>query len=249
MDFYGDYHTHTRYSDGIGSVKDNIDAAFQKGLKEIAITEHGPRNINMSINRIYSCEKDVLKQREERKDINIIFGVECDILSEHGDIDIDKADYGRFDIMLAGFHRFAVPHSFRDFRRYYLPAIFHFFKWFISDSIIKRNTNALIQCIKNHPIDIVAHINNRSIVDVKEVAKVCADLGVYIELNSKHINECEPIIEDMLSVDGVSFIANTDAHFPSRVGGFEKVEQFICRHNMQDRVVNINNNKPVFRKR
>ena len=38
--FIGDYHTHTNYSDGKGSVMDNALAARQRGLKEIAVTDH-----------------------------------------------------------------------------------------------------------------------------------------------------------------------------------------------------------------
>ena len=38
---YADYHTHTVYSHGTGSIMDNVMAARKKGLTEIAITDHG----------------------------------------------------------------------------------------------------------------------------------------------------------------------------------------------------------------
>ncbi len=239
MVFLGDYHTHTRYSDGVGTVRDNVEAAVSRNLKEIAITEHGPRNIGVSEKSIRKCREDVEKLRGERNDIKIYFGIECDILSERGDIDVKERDISSFDLMLAGFHRFAIPYSFRDFRRYYMPGFFHFLKPFMTKEIIARNTKALISALTRYPIDMVAHINNRSIVNVKEVAKVCADNGIYIELNTKHLAELDPIIEDLLSVDGVQFIANTDAHFPSRVGDFKKNEAFILKHGIADRVVNL----------
>ena len=37
---YGDYHTHTTYTHGKGSIEDNVKCAIAKGLKEIAISEH-----------------------------------------------------------------------------------------------------------------------------------------------------------------------------------------------------------------
>jgi DNA polymerase III alpha subunit (gram-positive type) len=41
----GDYHTHTYYSDGVSSVEDMVEAAIKKGLKTIAITDHGSGHI------------------------------------------------------------------------------------------------------------------------------------------------------------------------------------------------------------
>ena len=39
-----DHHTHTTYSHGKGSILDNARVAHEKGLKSIAITDHGPGN-------------------------------------------------------------------------------------------------------------------------------------------------------------------------------------------------------------
>ena len=35
-----DYHTHTTYSHGTGSVEDNVKIAIEKGFDYIAITDH-----------------------------------------------------------------------------------------------------------------------------------------------------------------------------------------------------------------
>lgn len=43
MEILGDYHTHTVFSHGHGSIEDNVKAAIKMGLKEIAITDHGFR--------------------------------------------------------------------------------------------------------------------------------------------------------------------------------------------------------------
>ena len=47
----GDFHTHTVHSHGEGTIRDNVLAARAKGLREIAITDHGPGNQENGISR------------------------------------------------------------------------------------------------------------------------------------------------------------------------------------------------------
>ena len=51
MAFWGDYHTHTTYSHGKGSVLDNARVAAQKGLGQIAITDHGLSHVIFGVKR------------------------------------------------------------------------------------------------------------------------------------------------------------------------------------------------------
>ena len=46
-----DYHTHTPYSHGKNTVLENAVAAKAKGLKEIAITDHGFNHILFGLKR------------------------------------------------------------------------------------------------------------------------------------------------------------------------------------------------------
>ena len=41
----GDYHTHTVYSHGKSTIEENVLEAMEKGLKTIAIAEHGPGHV------------------------------------------------------------------------------------------------------------------------------------------------------------------------------------------------------------
>ena len=40
-----DWHTHTVYSHGKGTIEDNVRIAHERGLREIAITDHGPGHL------------------------------------------------------------------------------------------------------------------------------------------------------------------------------------------------------------
>ena len=46
-----DYHTHTIFSHGKGTIEDNVDWAIKKGLKEIAISDHGPGHLTYGVKR------------------------------------------------------------------------------------------------------------------------------------------------------------------------------------------------------
>ena len=76
-----DYHTHTMYSHGKGSIEDNVKKAIEKGLKSIAITDHGSKHFIFGVS-----EKKLLKQKEEIQaiskkypDFQLLFGVESNI--------------------------------------------------------------------------------------------------------------------------------------------------------------------------
>ena len=52
MEILGDYHTHTVFSHGHGSIEDNVKAAIKMGLKEIAITDHGFSHNSYGVRRM-----------------------------------------------------------------------------------------------------------------------------------------------------------------------------------------------------
>lgn len=235
---FGDYHTHTRASDAAGTVRSNVECALKNGMKEVAITEHGPRNlgINMSWDKFMRQKAEIEEIQKEFTDIKIYFGVEADILNHEGQLDITEEQKESFEIIIAGFHRFALPYRAKDFFKYYLNGYVSFMIK-PSKQTVKNNTRAMINAVKTNKIDILAHINNYSIVEPVEVAKACADYGTYMELNSKHIDLSKEDFEAMLKTD-VKFIANTDAHRSDRVGDFKRVAEYLKDYDISDRLVN-----------
>lgn len=51
MRILSDYHTHTIYSHGKGTIEENVEAARKIGLKILAISDHGPGHMGFGIKK------------------------------------------------------------------------------------------------------------------------------------------------------------------------------------------------------
>lgn len=81
--FLGDYHTHTVYSHGKGTVEDNVRAAIAAGLKQLAITDHGFRHLTYNVRRgdWPYIMGDVEAARQKYPQIDIFLGLETNFNS------------------------------------------------------------------------------------------------------------------------------------------------------------------------
>ncbi|MFW5780664.1 MAG: PHP domain-containing protein [Bacillota bacterium] len=248
MEYYGDYHTHTVYSDGVSKVWENVKAATDKGLKELAFTDHGfnsPSYGALTRKQFYMQREEIAQARKRaNKELEIYHGIEVDIIGLDGSIGIRDEELEQMEILVMGYHSFAKTKSLKDWFKIFPSAYLSFLKK-PSCETIARNTKTYINAIKKYPIDILAHINHMFKVDCVEVAKACRDYGTYVELNAKHMNLSAKEINDM-SDTGVKFIASSDAHHFSKIGGFEKLEE-VMKHIGFDKNKLVNyNKKPEF---
>lgn len=248
--YYGDYHTHTRYSDATGTIEDNVIAAREKGLKDIGISDHGYNNITLSLTRKKSQRQklEIEKIRKKYNDINIFYSIEADLIATDGTLDMELEEMADFDYIIAGFHRWARAKSFRDFRQLYIPAYKTSYRK-PKPQEIARNTDATIKMLERYPIAILPHISNATTVDCKAVAQACAELNVLIELNVKHIREnlANGNLEKILETKA-ELIASSDAHTPLRVGNLDVVDEFIAPYGLDSgRIVNLRQETPKFR--
>ena len=129
MVLYGDYHTHTIYSSGkhnamhaTGTILENAMIAQKKGLKEIAITEHGLKH------KLYGLQKQNIQKMREEIDyaqkmtgVKIYLGIEANIISSFGDIDLTYEEVKLFDLIIVGFHKFAKAKSVKEFFKFFVP--------------------------------------------------------------------------------------------------------------------------------
>jgi len=225
---FGDYHTHTDNSDGTDTVEQIVEAAKNIGLQEVAITDHGPaRWISGLKPKQYSMVKALVEKCGEEKGIKTLFGIEANITGTAGQIDFNcEENYDKVDIVLCGVHRLVRPANLLSFFTFFLPNwVCSIIRWF-PKPLVRHNTEVLKRALTQNNIDVYAHPNRYTKVDVVEIAKVCAERGILIELNSKRISFRPIDFERMLAV-GAKFIINSDAHSARRVGTTSKVVEFL----------------------
>ena len=249
MSFWGDYHTHTIYSHGKGTIEENVVRALKSGLKEIAITDHGFEQMAWGLKRkefpqlIEDC-----RAAAQATGLNVYVGMEANLCDENGRTDMLETDYAQFDVFLMGIHRFVKFSTFRDLWNLLIRNSIHMvFKNHVPQSLIRFNTTALIKSIEKNPIDIITHLNFQSFCDVVEVAKAARDCGTYIELNSKKVHMTDEELARVCDT-GVRFVIDSDAHSPERVGDTKLVEDMLSRVDIpRERIDNIDGRLPHFR--
>lgn len=248
MLLFGDYHTHTKYSrnhHGKGTIEQNVKVAVEKGLKEIGITEHGFNHIFYGVRR-----RNIKKMRAEIDRLNAIYpikiylGIEANLISKNGDIDLSIKEQSMFDYVIMGYHKCAMPKSFADFSFFRQNA-----KAYANDSytqkIIDDNTNAYINAIKNNRINIISHLGSKMKVDVLKIAKQCKRSGTLIELNGRRL--CFDSVEAKQMVElETKFIVDSDAHCPSNVGECNLGTNFVIKNSIPLQLVSNLDKTPEF---
>lgn len=218
-----DYHTHTRYSHGKGTIEENVIAALEKGLSKIAIADHGFGHIRigMSIKDISKIRKEIDRINKKYKDIEVLMGVEANLIGLDGTIDIPWQYVDVFDIILMGFHKAVYPASVRDGWELFLKNGFAAIFPKDRDKIRRQNTEAMIRAIERYPIQIITHPGAKIDIDTQMLAKYAAQKNVALEINNSHGYMTVEYVKIAME-EGVSFAINSDAHHPSKVGVFDR---------------------------
>lgn len=213
LEIVSDLHTHTVHSHGKGSVEDNVRAAIEKGLRQIAISDHGFSHMFYAVRDIDAYIGNIAAMKEKYKnDIEVLISAELNLMSLDGELDLPKGYENAFDILTFGYHKMAKYKGFKNIRQFLLPKSH-------SDKAIEQNTQAYINAIERNNVDVIAHIGYGIPVDKVRIAKHAKDAGVALEINAKHPEfSVEELIE--CAKTGVTFTISSDAHDPLKVGEF-----------------------------
>jgi histidinol phosphatase-like PHP family hydrolase len=96
-----DYHLHTRFSDGESTIDQYVQAAEERGIKEIAFTDHVWRSSEW-------VSDYVSKIHDARQRTNVVLhaGVEAKIVDENGRVDLAPEDADMLDFVMGVVHRY-----------------------------------------------------------------------------------------------------------------------------------------------
>lgn len=218
-----DYHTHTTWSrvgpyfHGKGTIMENVEVANMLGLKEIAITDHGPMDLyGLRIRNINEIKAEIEEARKRFPELSILLGVEADLQDTETGLDIKKNELELFDIINCGYH-VSVP------RCRAASSIISTKVGAPSGSMEKLrayNTELALRAINNNNIKILTHPGDKGPFDMDALCKACEENGTLMEISSRHSHMTIEELELSKKYD-VNYVISSDAHKPSQVGLFE----------------------------
>lgn len=235
MQIKADYHTHSTYSKwyhAYNTINQMAQRAKKIGLREVAITDHGPKHMLFGISpRKIDEAVEKAHSASKKYGLPVYYGIEANIIGQDGTIDLTDAQISKLDILIMGYHKGTKC----DFIKYF------FNKNRNSQEQIEKNTQAYVNAINKYNIAIVTHLNEYIKVDLKRVADACAKNGTLIEFNRKH-NKFTPRDAQILIDSGANFVISSDAHRQSKLGEVGSCLEYIQKYNIpQERVLNLSN--------
>lgn len=204
-----DLHTHTLASGhAYSTVKELAEAAAKRGLKMIAITDHGPK-MPGGPHEYYFGNMAALPRKIGN--VEILRGVEANILDTEGTLDLPERLLEQLDIVLAGFHT-GTGFDGRPQEDY---------------------TRAALAALANPRVHIIVHPGNPEFpVDLEKLVQAAAAEGKALEINNNSFNISRPgslprcqLLAKLAWKYQIQVVLNSDAHFYSVVGNFARAWQ------------------------
>ena len=213
----GDYHMHTKLSgDSKNDLESIVIKAISIGLKEIAITDHGPAHSGFGVKKAeyVKLRKEIDLLNEKYTQINILLGLEANLLGTSGDIDIDEDMWQIIDWVNAGYH-FGSNLS-KDFGLHLTNLLSKFSKSFYEKAKLK-NTQSMVNALRKNKINMLTHPGAKGPINIDEVAKVAAEVGTLLEINNSHGHITVEEIKIAMQYP-VKFAVCSDAHIIENIG-------------------------------
>jgi DNA polymerase (family 10) len=196
-DIKGDFHVHSKWSDGSDSLEVLAEAAQRRGYEYIVITDHSkslPVAGGLKEEELIKQVKGIEKLNKTFKGFRLLTGAEVDILSD-GKLAFSDDILSMLDFAVA-----AVHSGFKQTKEV------------LTKRLIKAMQNKFIHCIV-HPTGRLMGVRDAYEIDFEEIYKAARDTNTAIEINAY------PERMDLTDVNchrakeaGVKLAISTDAH-------------------------------------
>lgn len=204
-----DCHIHSlNYSDGMNTVDEIVQYAGKIGMKKITITDHSQAEIDKEWLALRNRRTTIKRWKNVHNDVEVIFGVEWDLLDEEGNccFDIWGVDS---DFCILSCHRWVYTWDLKNITQAYINAIHKY----------------------HDKIKFMGHICQKKTsehLDIEAVAKVLNQYQIPIEINcsylSKDWTDLEKLEKILLFIEAGVYV-NSDLHvlndFHNRQLGFD----------------------------
>ena len=198
-DIRGDLHMHSTWTDGTVTIEEMAEAAKQRGLKYIAITDHSKRVTmvgGLDAKQVRQQWAEIDKLNERLRGITILKGIEVDIL-ERGGLDLPDDVLAEADWVVASVH-------------------------YGQQQSREQITRRVVEALQNPHVAAIAHPTGRMLlarkpyeIDMEAVMKAASDNGKMLELNA-HPKRLD--LDDVACAAakryGIPIVISTDSHRP-----------------------------------
>lgn len=196
-DIKGDLHVHTKKTDGHQTIEEMAKEAEKLGYEYLAITEHSQHVTvagGLNAKELEEHIRDIQKQNRRMDNIEILTGVEVDIL-EDGSLDLPDDILSRLDVVIGSVH----------------------YKFNLSG---KKQTRRIVTAMENPNFMILGHptgrkINQREPMDLNldDIFSAAKDNGCFLELNAFYDRlDLTDVACMQAAKKKVGVVINTDAH-------------------------------------
>lgn len=205
-----DLHTHTVASGhAYATVNEMAQAAARKGIKLIAMTDHGPQMPGGAHRYHFGNISDI---PETIAGVRVLKGIEANIL-ENGNLDLSQSSLSSLEFVAAGLHG-STGHDLSNKKEF---------------------TEATIAVMDNPYLDMITHpIQTSYPLEIEKVVKAAAKKNIILELNASSYR----IRNDKTRGDKAQSLkllklankyncllaVNSDAHFYTNIGDYSNLD-------------------------
>jgi histidinol-phosphatase (PHP family) len=229
----GDYHVHTTWSDGTGSVEECVRAAVAAGLPEIGIADHiaatpGPdEHWWVQPAQLAAYCADVREADDRHSEVRVLLGLEAEyVAGQEAELDA-LLDAWPFQLVVLGVHE-VDGFAFDD------PELRHDARWDDPDALLTAYYRTVRRAAEYGRFDILAHLDYISLwghqpgpsalPEIDAALDALAASGGALELNTDKISDLagvmypSPAILRAAHDRGIPLVIDSDAHEAEHVG-------------------------------